>query len=64
MIITERGITGKEVAVEVMIGMNVIAIVGEIEIAAEAGAVVLVLTVQKAEEEVAMMMIGEVAVAQ
>lgn len=45
MIITERGITGKEVAVEVMIGMNVIAIVGEIEIAAEAGAVVLVLTV-------------------
>lgn len=62
MTITEIGII-EEVVVEVMTGMNVIAIVGKTEIlGAVAGVVVLVLTILKAEEEAAMMMIGGVLV--
>lgn len=65
MTITRIGIIEEEVVVEVMTGMNVIDIVGKTKtIDAEAGAVVLVLTIQKAEEEVAMMMIGVVVVDQ
>lgn len=62
MTITEIGII-EEVVVEVTTGMNVIAIVGKTEIlGAVAGVVVLVLTILKAEEEAAMMMIGGVLV--
>ena len=65
MTITKIGVIGEEVAVGVMTGMNVIDIVGKTEtIGAEAGAVVLVLTILKAKEESAMMMIGGVAVDQ
>ena len=65
MTITRIGVIGEEVAVGVMTGMNVIDIVGKTEtIGAEAGAVVLVLTILKAKEESAMMMIGGVAVDQ
>lgn len=53
---TETGITGGEVAAEVMTGMNVTGTVGETEtIVAEAGAVVLVL-ITRAAEGAAMMM--------
>ena len=65
MIIPEIGIIGEEVVVGAMTGMNVIDIVGKTEIlGVEAGAVVLVLSILKAEEEVVTMMIGEVEVDQ
>ena len=58
-------IIGEEVVVEVMTNMNVIDLAGETEtIVAEAGAVVLVLTILEVEEEAAMMMIGGAAVDQ
>ncbi|KAK8605886.1 hypothetical protein V6N13_102654 [Hibiscus sabdariffa] len=54
-----------EVQVEVMTDMNVIEIVGEMEILdVEAGAVVLVMSVLKVGEEIIMIMISEVAVDQ
>lgn len=63
--ITEIGITGEEVAVEVWTGMNVTGIVeGTETIVGEAGAAVRALFTQEAVEEDAMMMSGGVLVVQ
>ncbi|XP_039022462.1 uncharacterized protein LOC120154902, partial [Hibiscus syriacus] len=63
--IKKIGIIEEEVEVEVITDMNVIDIVGKTEtLGAKAGAIVLVLFVLKAGEEIVMMKIGEVAVDQ
>lgn len=62
--ITETGITGEEVAVEVWTGMNVTGIVeGTETIVGEAGAAVTALITPEAVEEGAMMMSGGALVA-